>query len=213
MRIAIYADAECGQGHVVRCSALEQELLDRGHTLGYGVFTDWQDFVRGCRDWPQDAVVIDTYRPPMYEHILAPVVISIPDDIEPLGPAYAMLRPEFRKLRSDSLEMRSKGGSTARRLVITSGGMSALEFACMGVPMLVYEQHENQRAQIAALVEAGAAWEVSEPYWGNHWDEYCFPAKFEQDHMAAAGMELVDGLGCVRTADMIEKRVEESGKQ
>ena len=205
MRIAIYADAECGQGHVVRCEALRKELLSRGHTNGF-VHIDWQHFVETCRAWQKephklDAVVIDTYRPPMYEHLLAPVVVSVADDIEPLGPAYAMLRPEFRKLRSDSLEMRN---SSRRCLVITSGGMSAMEFACMGVPMLVYEQHENQRAQIAALIECGAAWKAHTNPWG---DEMPLQTEEELDRMAAAGMELVDGEGCRRVCELIEERV------
>ena len=206
MRIAIYADAECGQGHVVRCRALLDELENRGHIPH--MVTDWQELVKYCREIPQDAVVIDTYKPTMYEHLLSDVIIYVSRDIETLGPAYAMLRPEFRKLRSDSLEMRNKGGSARRALVITSGGMSALEFACMGVPMLVYEQHENQRAQIDALIVAGAAKHYIHDGTEVLFDEY----PEELARMAAAGMELVDGLGCVRTADMIEKRVEESAK-
>ncbi len=48
----------------------------------------------------------------------------------------------------------------AADLAIGAGGVSALERACLGLPSLLVEVADNQRAAIEGLVAAGAAWSL-----------------------------------------------------
>lgn len=142
------------------------------------------------------------------------------------GGAYALLRPEFREVSwgqhgfsssHDVFDLRTvereSAESLARimaasRLVVTWGGMRAMEAACVGVPMICVSRDENagEMQNVHGLWKAGAAW------W---WEGYDHIQKVDElvaagadlQVMSMVGRGLVDGLGCKRVADAIEELV------
>lgn len=144
-----------------------------------------------------------------------------------VGPEYSLIRPQFREARAlrptldrqgwyDYRKEGSLDAETASRymadcaVLITYGGMSAMEAACVGTPILCVERSEDNYATtklISGLHHSGAAW-----WWMDGFD----PRTCDQIHelldnelklkgMSEAGMALVDGLGCKRVADAIEE--------
>ena len=133
------------------------------------------------------------------------------------GPDYAILRPEFRKARlSDEprkgvFDCRTAAGMgvvemvqamRSAKLVVTYGGMRALEAACTGAALIVEEQIDASRGEIEnakALWLAGAAY-----WWINVPRQIGELNTMNTSKMGRCASELVDGLGCQRVADAIE---------
>lgn len=93
-------------------------------------------------------------------------------------------------------------------LAVTAGGSSCLEFACLGVPMVVLQAADNQRGLAAGLERAGAAlnlgWHADVP------DASVVAAVrsllnggARRRAMGDAGRSLVDGLGCRRILEVV----------
>lgn len=225
--ILIYSDMgnEYGLGHAVRMDALAEELRKRNHRVTHT--HDWEMFEVNAPH--MDFVIIDSYdKEDVLE--LTTSVLKIATEIEVLGPQYAILRRQFKELHGDIPVLKwqpiydelfvlpvpkkrktALRASTRTALVICSGGMTAMEFACMGIPMLVYESAPNQRQQIAWLVEAGAALELDHVS-GEGWLEWDLPHKETLAAMSRAGRDLVDGRGAERVADIVEARLEGEGE-
>jgi len=161
-------------------------------------------------------------RPASYAHLYG--VLS--------GPTYSILRPAFRewaRRRDDAgwgftgivFDARSAGGTNtmtsdelAQRfatasVVITYGGMRAMEAACVGVPMVIVARNEGETLNANGLEHVGAAKVVAD-----EWDAPAMAEKVVQHYGAArlaamgrAGSALVDGMGCRRVANEIEREV------
>jgi spore coat polysaccharide biosynthesis predicted glycosyltransferase SpsG len=98
-------------------------------------------------------------------------------------------------------------------LAITAAGISSLELACLGVPMLVYEASPNQASNVAGLVAAGAAINLgslhamcAEPL------QRALLAlagdESRRRRMAMAGPKLIDGRGADRVAHAVITHLE-----
>ncbi len=150
------------------------------------------------------------------------------------GPQYSLLRERFRTshIRAEAdginmplrppgiLDLRAVSGLSAdelsgalftawacRDVVITYGGMRAMEAACVGAPMVVVPRNEGEWLNAAGLVQAGAAMTVE--YQDEAERAACAllgsPPMLRA--MSEAGRKLVDGQGCRRVADAIEEAV------
>ena len=90
-------------------------------------------------------------------------------------------------------------------LAIGAGGGTSLERLCLGLPSIVVALVDNQRAQAAALVAAGAALAVA-PASGGLGGQLNAALKALRGHearqaMAQAAAPLCDGLGAARVVD------------
>lgn len=100
-------------------------------------------------------------------------------------------------------------------VAISTGGVTALELACLGIPTIVLTVADNQTAPAQALNEHGAVLNMG-PYDQIRSDELNMiirgllvdPAS--RTKMAGAGRGLVDGLGAQRAAEAIMGKI--SGK-
>ena len=93
-------------------------------------------------------------------------------------------------------------------VVITYGGMRAMEAACVGVPMVVLARNEGELLNAQGLARAGAAKHVAEDDQVD--DMVAKMLRYPQEKLRAmsdAGRALVDGRGCQRVADAIEEEV------
>jgi spore coat polysaccharide biosynthesis predicted glycosyltransferase SpsG len=142
-----------------------------------------------------------------------------------LGPELALLRTGFRSAKwtvgqwtgGGVLDLRHiKGWSEARfvfalttcGVAITYGGMTALECACVGVPMVVVCASEDQKENAYGLAKAGAA--VSSTETGALEEAKNVLKEWSGDelaYMSRAGRSLVDGRGVIRVANEIEDLV------
>lgn len=138
------------------------------------------------------------------------------------GPEYALLRPEFAKtqwpLNSDLvwLDVRRFAGVEARQMachmasakvLITAAGMRAMEAACVGAPMILFVESDDQESNARAL-EAKCAGIIA--YTEEYAQKQVKQLLKDPDwlsRMSFAGRSLVDGLGCKRVADAIERLV------
>ena len=92
-------------------------------------------------------------------------------------------------------------------VVITYAGMRAMEAACVGVPMVLIPRNEGEVMNANGLEHAHAAKVIAE-----EWDALPMADRLMHDPrrlgaMGRAGRALVDGFGCQRVADSIEKEV------
>ena len=136
------------------------------------------------------------------------------------GPQYALLRHEFATLRSwilsdgvhttqhGVLDIRNIKDIPADRLasmlmnaevVITYAGMRAMEAACIGVPSALLIRNEGELLNATGLIAGGAA--IS----GSTWTDALLAQAALLKSMSETGRALVDGLGCQRVADAIER--------
>jgi spore coat polysaccharide biosynthesis predicted glycosyltransferase SpsG len=153
------------------------------------------------------------------------------------GPEYALLRKLFRHAHDEIIQYSASERDRHRHLfdareiqgwseslvvtlmrsaplVITWGGMRALEAACVGAPMICVEVNElnfGESNNIFGLWRAGAA------YWWlgcelSHERTLAAVSKLMQSKetlhkMSDAGLALVDGMGTMRVSDEIERMV------
>lgn len=144
------------------------------------------------------------------------------------GPDYALLRAEFQPLhleraldlRHDHLrETRPHRGlrdirllrglrpaGMARwladaRLVISYAGMTAMECACVGTPTVLCPRNAGENLNADGLKAAGAAMVACLVAPEDMADALL--EHYHLDRMSAAGLRLVDGLGCQRVATVI----------
>lgn len=137
------------------------------------------------------------------------------------GPGLSMLRREFRwrhcappvprtgvwdcrKIDSFSPGAVAEAMSRAA-VVITYGGMRAMEAACCGAPMVVYARNEGEALNATGLQSSGAA--VALEYEPNAYDvakELMAKPKVREE-MSERALKVVDGLGCYRVAEAIEE--------
>jgi spore coat polysaccharide biosynthesis predicted glycosyltransferase SpsG len=141
-----------------------------------------------------------------------------------IGPRYALLRPEFRAwIRDDHgaiFDARAVSGLSADEMavrmvhsgvVITYGGVRAMEAACLGAPMIVIPRNDGEELNALGLMAAGAAVYVTpEAERDAVFDicqakaEYLLTDEKKRQQMSEAGRMVVDGRGCERVADAIE---------
>lgn len=224
MKRALFVVSARGQGHLVRCRALASELTSRGWRCSLSPMSP-----RTALGYDVSVIDGEEYGPEVYEALKDRPVVAIVDTLpvaEPhaalivcgsagarivygtyspgvlmAGPAYAILRPEFRELRRPQLpgitiplipradfDARNVTGIHPLALaalmrgagrVVTYGGMRALEAACVRGSALGMEIEARNPGE--ELNKAGL---LADP-----------PA------------DLVDGLGCGRVADAIERLV------
>jgi spore coat polysaccharide biosynthesis predicted glycosyltransferase SpsG len=149
------------------------------------------------------------------------------------GPQYALLRPEFRDrhelmnrcfahvplvkpplfdirrivdLSADQLAAQLFSVTATAGIVITHGGMRAMECACVGAPMVIVPRNEGERLNARALRIAGAALIADEKSAEQVAKDLLEHPRWLQV-MSKRGRELVDGLGVKRVADAIEELV------
>ena len=136
-----------------------------------------------------------------------------------VGPEYALLRREFLEERGSTVrrvgvfDARKIAGWSAEALapemalaqvVISYGGMRALEAACVGTPTVLVHRNRGECLNAWGLAEAGAA-VVSTESEAERAAELLLAAAPELlERMSDAAMALVDGKGCERVADAIE---------
>lgn len=144
------------------------------------------------------------------------------------GPAYALLRPEFSKthwpthtddafgLGFDWLDARRfvgmDAGQMARamagtQVLLTAGGMRAMEAACVGAPMVLFIESEDQESNAYALQKCAAGMIARDEAYGKKLVRELLKDPDWLARMSAAGRRLVDGKGCQRVADAIEELV------
>lgn len=135
------------------------------------------------------------------------------------GPRYSLLRREFvderriRRERVGIMDLREIAGFDARamaeemgsaQVVITYGGMRAMEAACVATPSVVVVRNRGERLNAKGLTAAGAAMEA-------HADEATGMAQHMLglqpllDRMGQHARVLVDGMGCQRVVDGVEE--------
>lgn len=90
-------------------------------------------------------------------------------------------------------------------LAITAGGISSLELACLGVPMLICEASPNQALNVAGLAAAGAAIDLGALQGLSAESLQSVVRELANDEsrrrrMALAGPRLIDGYGADRVA-------------
>jgi spore coat polysaccharide biosynthesis predicted glycosyltransferase SpsG len=142
------------------------------------------------------------------------------------GPAYALLRPEFRATEwslescqfnsSHIFDARSVGGHgpyemawamSRHHLTVTAGGMRAMEAACVGAPMVLSIESPDQESNALALQRARAGIIVGSDEYARKLTRELLKDPDWLARMSYAGRKLVDGLGCKRVADAIEELV------
>jgi spore coat polysaccharide biosynthesis predicted glycosyltransferase SpsG len=139
------------------------------------------------------------------------------------GPQYALLRPEFGEVRewnqphvNELVDIRNLSGYPSAAalavdlsrlgVVITYGGMRAMECACVGAPMVIVPRNEGERLNARAMRIAGAALIADEKSAEQVAKDLLKHPRWLQV-MSKRGRELVDGLGVKRVADAIEELV------
>lgn len=137
------------------------------------------------------------------------------------GPGLSMLRREFhwrhcapplhrtgvwdcRKIDSFTPSAVAEAMSRAA-VVITYGGMRAMEAACCGAPMVVYARNEGEALNATGLQRRGAAVALEhEPNAYEVAKELMAKPKVRQE-MSERALKVVDGRGCYRVAEAIEE--------
>jgi len=136
-----------------------------------------------------------------------------------LGPEYAMLRREFveergiPRTRKGVFDARKLAGWSAEALaeemasaaiVITYGGMRALEAACLGTPTVLVARNHGERMNVDGLANAGCGLVAHEETAQSVADDLIGLTDV-LEKMRRAAMQLVDGGGCQRVAYAIEE--------
>lgn len=157
---AAFVVSQDGLGHRVRCGALADELRSRG----------WDCVVlEGMGHTAADVFVVDCPEAFAFGMDRLVRIVDIPDN----RPAALTLRgrnlvrPEFRVRwtgGNGAFDARNVRGMDARdlaeamsraSLVITYGGMRAMEAACVGVPMIVIPRNGGERLNAEFLLSGG----------------------------------------------------------
>jgi spore coat polysaccharide biosynthesis predicted glycosyltransferase SpsG len=237
MKALFIVDDVHGQGHVVRSGALRDELGRRGWVIEGRVTSSVIDVsvydgIKVFDGPPYRYNVVISDEPVSYAEGMTLLVAGGAGATEEMykdcgakkvlaGPQYALLRPEFSKIRvrkeqgswfTDIRPMR--GFSTecvasvmrSVAVVITHGGMRAMECACVGAPMVIVPRNEGERMNARALRIAGAALIADEKSAEQVAKDLLEHPRWLQV-MSKRGRELVDGLGVQRVADSIEELV------
>ena len=179
MRTAVFLYSRDGLGHQVRCGALADELRSRGWSC---LDAEWMG--KGAID----VLVVDY--PCFYTSVPWKVVRitdirgGYPADLTLSG--RELIRPEFSAVTwtggNGPLDIRGivdvEAADLAAKiatasLVVTYGGMRAMEAVCVGAPVIVLPRNEGERSNVEFLRGGGH----------------------------------IDGLGCKRAADAIERLV------
>lgn len=217
MKRALIIPSLRGGGHLVRCRALASELTRRGFgctmtskaplsASSYDVsVVDMEgeehehDVYEALRGRPVVAV-IDTPHAVQARAVVC-ATVGVSPDVFPTatesrillcGSKFALLRPEFREMRSDAWKLSSSVGSVA-----DANGLSASEMATVMLRHGRLHTYGGVRALEAACVRSSAV-------------GLDIVARNAAEEMNRAGLcadpaaDLVDGLGCVRVADYIE---------
>lgn len=90
-------------------------------------------------------------------------------------------------------------------IVVTAGGVTLLESLAMGRPTVVVPTADNQRANVAACVSAGAAVEATAASAATLARTLMYDVA-QREAIAAAGRSLIDGRGAQRVAATIAER-------
>jgi UDP-2,4-diacetamido-2,4,6-trideoxy-beta-L-altropyranose hydrolase len=96
-------------------------------------------------------------------------------------------------------------------IAVCAGGQTSLEAACLGVPMILIELAENQRANIERLVTVGAAVAADRPSIGAA--VAACSDMTTRAAMAASGQAAVDGFGALRVAYALARFDLERGRE
>lgn len=138
-----------------------------------------------------------------------------------VGPRFSLIRPEFADVKwypmMDIFDARAVKDMSVWEIglrmahsavVITYGGMRAMEAARIGAPMVILARNAGELMNAEGLAHHGAAKHVAEEDQVAPMVERLLKSPRERlERMSRAGRELVDGLGCQRVADAIEEEV------
>ena len=138
-----------------------------------------------------------------------------------VGPQYSLLRPEFGAWRETAIQPSRSGILDIRAIVslsaaclaaklsmasvvVTYGGMRAMEAACVGAPLVVVPRNEGERLNARGLAGVGAAIVADD---SEAWNlaQSLLHSEAMRRVMSRAGMALVDGQGCKRVVTAIEE--------
>jgi spore coat polysaccharide biosynthesis predicted glycosyltransferase SpsG len=233
---------EWGNGHVVRCAALSAELEGRGWecvTLPTTEACSDVDVLVVDHPGADSAIygkakvvqIVDAPRPVEADllvcggaaaHVGMFLNHGAPEML--IGPRYALLRSAFRyggTHKAGIFDARHvsglSGADLATRLamasvVITYGGMRAMEAASVGAPMIVIPRNEGEELNALGLMAAGAAAYVTPEQERDALFDiaraealYLLTDDKKRQSMSEAGRMVVDGRGCERVADAIER--------
>ena len=144
---------------------------------------------------------------------------SPPDSSPPPRLPASLLNPSPSPSPSPRVNLRSVSpGEVAAVLAgvdvaLGAAGSTSWELACLGVPMLLVEVADNQRAVIAPLAACGAAWalgaarELTAGALADALGRLAAAGEPARRAMAEAGARLVDGEGARRVAAALAARV------
>lgn len=233
MRALLIPD-DAGNGHIVRCAALARELRRRNwktFTVAVSEQVPPRQFEVAVLDTvkplPPIPGVARTVR------IIDEAIQDGPCDLivhatvgcdfisfnALVGPEYALLRREFLEERGSTVrrvgifDARKIAGWSAEALaqemalaqvVISYGGMRALEAACVGTPTVLVHRNRGECLNAWGLANAGAAVVSTESEAQRAAELLLAAAPGLLERMGSAAMALVDGKGCERVADAIE---------
>lgn len=175
-RTVRFVASENGQGHIVRCGALADEMRSRGWTVVDTPEPDVLILDDPAADTPAGFAGLVVRIVDLPTHVSADLVVE----------GRHLIRPEFCRLKwvgheqaNGVFDAREVTGLSAADLadkmahaceVITYSGMRAMEASCVGVPMVVVTRNEGELLNAEYLSAGGRA----------------------------------DGWGCKRAADTIE---------
>lgn len=233
MRALLIPD-DAGNGHIVRCAALSRELRCRDwktFTVAASEQVPPRQFEVAILDTvkplPPIPGVAHTVRivdeavqdGPCEIIVCANAGCDVVSPRALVGPQYALLRREFLEERGSVVrrvgifDARKIAGWSAEALasemalsqvVISYGGMRALEAACVGTPTVLVHRNRGECLNAWGLAGAGAAIVSTESEAERAAELLLAAAPGLLGRMGGAGMALVDGRGCERVADAIE---------
>jgi spore coat polysaccharide biosynthesis predicted glycosyltransferase SpsG len=91
-------------------------------------------------------------------------------------------------------------------IAIVAGGVTALECAHRGIPMVLLQQGADQRMNIDGLAQADAALVAKDPAQAVELAAALCANAERRQQMSAAGRALIDGKGALRVAKEMERR-------
>jgi spore coat polysaccharide biosynthesis predicted glycosyltransferase SpsG len=133
------------------------------------------------------------------------------------GPQYSLLRPDFSRAReksiprSDVLDLRLMAGFSVNGMVdliasasvvISYGGMRAMECACAGTPTVLIPRNDGEQLNAAGLLAAEAC-VIAVDYEAAYMAQTLLDSPTLLRRMGEKARELVDGRGVKRVAQAI----------